>query len=144
MKRLACLAGLLLLAACAPRQQVRGAESRQIVDWRGQLEPVNDSGVRGAVAIRTGHGQTGVSVSIAGARPGSMHPWHIYSGACGSGGSIVGSTSAYPVLQVNSTGDASASAMLDVALHSGASYYVNISASPTDVETVLACGQVRP
>jgi hypothetical protein len=134
-------AGLLLAGGCASRSSV-APPSPRVDDWAGTLQPQGGSTIRGAVLLRTGHGQTGVSVTVAGARPGSQHPWHIRAGVCGSSGPVVGAAAAYPVLQVNSAGDASASAVLDVQLTEGAAYYVNVQRSPSDTATIDACGEL--
>ncbi|MGH7482325.1 MAG: hypothetical protein ACRELV_09230 [Longimicrobiales bacterium] len=136
-------ASVVVLGACASSGEPDVLITRSIVDSRGELSEVDDSDVVGAATARTGWGQTGVSVAIAGADNGSQHPWHIHSGTCGSGGPIIGDATRYPVLRVGSNGRASASASLNVELAAGQSYYVNVHESPTDLGTIVACGPLR-
>ncbi len=144
MKKVVLAAAAVVFAsACAPKS-AQMPMTQQITDWRGTLSAENNSGLRGAASARSGYGQTGVSVTIAGLAAGEQHPWHIHSGTCGSGGPIVGAPTAYPVLQVGSNGEASASASLNVELNSGSSYYVNIHKSPSDLGTIVGCGPITP
>lgn len=136
-------ASAVALGACASSGEPDVMITRSIADSRGELSEVDDSGVVGAAAARTGWGQTGVSVAIAGAEDGAQHPWHVHSGTCGSGGPIVGSATAYPVLSVGGNGRATAQATLALELMPAESYYVNIHQSPTDLGTIVACGALR-
>ncbi len=140
MKKVVFAAFLTAVAAgCATSGGEVQPMTQTITDWRGTLEAKDTADIRGAAAVRSGYGQTGASVTIAGADGGGTHPWHVHSGTCGSGGPIVGDATAYPVLNVGSNGDALASATLKVELSPTGSYYVNVHQSPTDLGTIIAC-----
>ena len=135
---------MLVLAACTVRREggdidVDPATDR-IGNWNATLQPVNNSGVRGSVAARSAVATSGASITISGATQGGQHPWHVHRGRCGDNGPIVGDANAYPVLQVGSNGNASASANLRVGLSEDATYYVNVHRSPANLGTIIACG----
>lgn len=110
-------------------------------NWRGTLNPVGGSGVSGMARGTSGHDMTHVMVSVSGAQPGARLPWHVHEGQCGEGSPpIVGAASAYPVLTVGSDGRASAEAHLPMDLNEAKSYIVNVHASPTDLGTIVSCG----
>ncbi|MEP6991057.1 MAG: hypothetical protein ABJA80_09030 [bacterium] len=85
-----------------------------------------------------------VMVSISNATPGGQHPWHVHMGRCGSNGPVVGNAGAYKPLVVNGDGNASENASLSVALPYMNDYYVNVHASPTNMGTIVACGNLAP
>lgn len=138
---------LVMLAGCSvsvdPDEGVDIDASPDLEErWEGDLQPQNGTSVRGAATALSNSAGTGASVSIAGADANAMHPWHIHMGDCGSGGGIVGEPSAYPVLSVGSDGNATATATLDITLDEMEDYYVNIHASPNDMGTIVACGEL--
>lgn len=83
------------------------------------------------------------SVNITGATPGAVHPWHVHAGTCASGGPIVGDPNAYTPLQVGTGGAASGVATIDVVLQPQQSYFINVHASPADLATIVACGDLQ-
>lgn len=87
-------------------------------------------------------GTTRATVNLMGSTSGARHPWHIHEGKCGSGGPIVGSPSAYPLLMVGADGRAASNATVTVALNEGRDYYVNIHLSPENMATIVACGNL--
>lgn len=131
----------LALAGCAgsapPAQQI---PARSLT---ATLQPESDSGITGSANVNTVTGSTAAAVTIGGAKSGEVHPWHIHEGTCGSGGPIVGAPTAYPVLNVGMDGNASASARVGVGLDPNKSYYVNIHESPTNLGTIVACGELH-
>lgn len=104
------------------------------------------TGVRAAARAVSNMSSTAVSVSFAGGSPMAgmthVHPWHIHAGRCGSGGPIVGDPAAYPALRPGTDGNGTASATVNVPLTMGQDYYVNIHASPSELGTIVACGQL--
>lgn len=141
------LMGLLALTACAASTN-DGIDVDPVTDvigdWNADLSQRGGSSVRGSAVARSAVATTGVSVTISRADAGARHPWHIHRGTCGSGGDIVGDATAYPVLAVGTNGVASASADITVGLSEDARYYVNIHRSPQDLDTIVACGELRP
>jgi len=136
-----------MIAACAvavdPTGDVR-VEADQFVQWDAQLQGQGTfTEVRGTARANSGFGQTGVAVSIAGAPAGGTHPWHIHQGTCASGGPIVGAPDAYPSLRPGTDGRADGAARISAALAHDREYHVNIHASPADLGTIVACGELR-
>ncbi|MGH7476642.1 MAG: hypothetical protein ACRELD_10160 [Longimicrobiales bacterium] len=142
MRKPILAAAALLVAGCATTAEMVPV-TESISSRRAELTERNDSDLRGAAAANTGWGQTGASITIAGADSGGQHPWHVHTGSCDSGGGIVGPATAYPVLSVGANGQASASATVALELTPGASYHVNVHRSPTDLGTIIACGDLR-
>jgi hypothetical protein len=83
-------------------------------------------------------------VEITNASPGGQHPWHIHLGQCGNDRGILGDADAYPVLKVGGDGKAEADADLNVPMPRQGQYFVNVHASPTNLGTIVACGNLAP
>jgi hypothetical protein len=99
-------------------------------------------GVTGNATASVATGQTTSTATIANAPQGGVHPWHVHAGTCGSGGPIVGEANAYPPLQVDAGGNATATATIGVALQSNQPYYVNVHLSADELDTIVACGNL--
>jgi hypothetical protein len=112
-------------------------------DWSATVESRAGSDVRATVRAASAPGQTGVAINLAGGQSGATHPWHVHAGTCASGGGIVGDPAAYPALQPNSAGAASATAILRVQLVPGDSYHVNVHRSPQALDEIIGCGDLR-
>lgn len=109
--------------------------------WKGTLSAVGGTTVGGTATGTTADGETNVTVSITGGTPGATYPWHIHDGKCtDSGPPIVGDAAAYPPLVVGSDGTATGSAKISVKLNEAKNYIINIHASPTNLATIVACG----
>lgn len=136
-------AGLVILAACASSQEEDDKDivSNRIGDWETSLSSMAGSAVRGSAKAQSVGLGTGVNISIEGVAAAAQHPWHVHTGTCASGGGIVGSMSAYPVLTANLNGTASANTSIGVALRENERYHVNVHRSPADL-TVIACGNL--
>ncbi len=157
MRKMIFALPLLAVAACAPAAtmeaetpvgdaQVNAGMTGPMM-WSTTLQgqPGYEQ-VSGGAQAQSSAGGTGVSVSFAGmAMPGMTHthPWHIHAGTCGSGGPIVGDPSAYPALQTAADGRATATATIQPMLEMGQSYYVNIHESPSELGTIVACGELQ-
>lgn len=144
---------LAALAACTPRIHTDPDTGRVDVDmqpilqrgetWNGTLAGQGSaSGATGTARAVVRNKRTVLSVTLSGVTAGTVHPWHLHEGTCGSGGPIVGNASAYPPLQVGNEGRAEGSATLDLALNEAKTYYVNIHASPENMGTIVACGEI--
>jgi hypothetical protein len=116
--------------------------------WTGTL--ASPEALRGAVEI---HGsawmappamsdstRTLISIQISNAAPGGVHPWGIHQGSCGNDQGIFGSDHAYPPLRVNSDGVASAHAQQTIPPPKTGQYFVEVLAAPSNMGTVIACG----
>lgn len=143
------------LVACAQQSEVastmepgpRGqavARDTLMPQWQALVGPTTDAGtVKGEVTIRaTAEGGTYSAIAIEGAEAGSVHPWHVHAGDCGEGGEIVGAASAYNPIEVGDAGEGRATATLAVSLTPEGDYYINVHESPTDLGTIVACGEV--
>ncbi len=113
--------------------------------WTATLEPQNGTSVTGTASVMPGTaaGTTMVEISVMGAPPNGTHPWHIHAGTCGSGGDIVGPPAEYPPLTVDANGAGSATATVNMAAPTTGDYYVQAHMSPTDLGTIVACGNLR-
>lgn len=100
--------------------------------------------IRGSAWMATDSGHTLVSVSIANAAPGGVHPWEVHEGRCGNDGQILGTAAAYTPLKVGSDGTASIQANVDRALPASGDYSVAVHAAPDNMATVIACGNFAP
>lgn len=147
-------AALLAVAGCAQTARVETdpATGRVDVDveppgrmevWNAILNPVGGSGVSGTATAQDMDNATHATINISGARAGAVHPWHIHEGTCGDAGApVVGAASAYPPLNVGSGGTATAQAHVMVELNEARDYIVNVHASPSDLATIIACGDL--
>lgn len=109
--------------------------------WKGTLAAVGASGVTGTASGTTANDMSNVTVNISGAKAGDTLPWHVHDGTCAQAGApIVGDAAAYPALVVGANGTATASATINVKLNEAKNYIINIHASPTNLATIVACG----
>lgn len=132
----------LTLAACATSPASTPTTARH--DLRATLSGRgNFTNARASAHAVTVAGETSVGINFAGGESGATHPWHVHTGTCGSGGGVVGSGQAYPALRPNASGNASATARLTVPLQRGQSYHVNVHRSPSDMGTIISCGDLR-
>ncbi|HEU4561788.1 MAG TPA: hypothetical protein VFS20_28445 [Longimicrobium sp.] len=142
----------LLIAACSRTVKVESDPNSGKVDvdvgragaaegWRGTLNPVGGSGITGMATGTSANNMTRVYVNVAGAQAGATLPWHVHEGKCGDASPpIVGPASAYPPLVVGANGRATAQAHLNLDLNEAKSYIVNVHASPTNLGTIVSCG----
>ena len=113
-------------------------------DWKTDLRSVgNYPGIGGTSRVMVAEGKSTASIMVTGLQAGAVHPWHVHEGNCGSGGKIVGDPSAYTPLTVAENGTAQSSATLNVRLEEAAGYHVNVHLSPTSMETIIACGNLK-
>lgn len=146
----------LLLAAAVACNPFRQQPAVEISDsnpsygsrWNATLATpsalVGALDVHGTAWMAPVGGRTVASVTMSNAAPGGVHPWHVHQGQCGSNGAIVGPTDAYPPLNVQSDGTATAQASLDMPLPSSGDYHVNVHASSDNMGTIIACGNLAP
>lgn len=131
-QRILGLSGLAVLTAAAAHFSPA---------WTAKLSPVGGSNVSGSATVTaTTPDSATASLSITGAKAG-QYPWHVHSGKCGSGGSPVGSASAYPPLTVQSSGQGTAQATIAFKPVDGTPYSVNVHKSMSDMAPI-ACGDL--
>jgi hypothetical protein len=154
LRTIATLTALTALGACAfgSRQKVGQIDpdnSSANTRWNATLStPGNMTGavdVHGSASlVAHGSGKSVATIAISNAAPSGVHPWHVYQGQCGDNGAVVGSATAYPPLNVDRDGNASAAATLPLELPTSGTYYVAVNASAANMETVVACGNLAP
>ena len=151
--RIATLAlAIILAAACSRTVKVETdpATGKTDVDvqapnvpetYGGTMTAVGGSGISGTASGTTGNDSAHVTVNIMGGQPGATYPWHVHEGTCtDSGPPIVGPATAYPPLVAGSDGRASVTAHVPVGLNEAKNYIINVHASPTNLGTIVACG----
>jgi hypothetical protein len=111
-------------------------------DWNGSLTPQTGYAVTGSFRAIYFEGRTDVTINIANASPGQRLPWHIHEGSCGNDRGIIGDPSAYQPLVVGSNGTATGRANVMALLDEAKDYMVNVHASPTNLGTIVACGDL--
>jgi hypothetical protein len=150
-------AGLVLAAlavsACGGGRAVEIDPQAQLVGTRWNASLATPVELAGATQVR-GSGwmgaderesaRTAAFVSISNAVPGGRHPWHVHVGQCGNDQGIFGDADDYPVLEVEGNGQAEETAELDVAVPTSGQYFINVHASPNNMETIIACGNLAP
>jgi hypothetical protein len=153
----ALLAAVLLSPACSRAPAVEATSAGTIepatvpsdpptvvpagTRWAASLTPRDGSGVTGVVSARvTGIDQLDVDVSVAGAPPGRIHPWHVHRGTCDADQGIVGPPAAYPPLATGGDGRARLLATVPVTFERGQPYVVDVHRSSSEMRVVVACG----
>ena len=147
----------MILALCAavvgcgggPAAEIRNAEYPLGTRWTARLAtPANLQGalqVTGTAWIARGDrpGRTHAEIEINNAIPGGRHPWRIHRGWCGSTGSVE-TEEPLGVLEVGSDGQAFKSVDLEWPTPEAGRYMVQVHASPANLQTVIACGNLAP
>jgi hypothetical protein len=131
MIRLALTTGALAVAAIVAPMK-----------WTAQLRPQGTSKIEGNATITPdGPNKMTVTIVIAEAEPGKVYPWHVHTGKCGPGG-VYGPASAYTPIKVDPYGAAQLTVTVPVAAPESGDYHVNVHASPTDMGTIVSCGDL--
>ena len=154
--RIATLAvAFLLTAACSKTVKVEQdpRTGRTDVDyskggvpetWGATLNPVGGSGISGTAKGVAARDTTQITVTITGATPGATYPWHIHEGKCTDANPpIFSDPSSYPPLVAGADGTASVTASVYKKLNEGLNYIINVHASPTNLATIVACGDLN-
>lgn len=89
---------------------------------------------------------TNVTLSLANASPGGLHPWAVHWGQCGAGmdDGMFGMSEAYNLLKVESDGHANGTATVPLQTPRTGRYFVVVQASAANSETIVACGNLAP
>jgi hypothetical protein len=145
----------LALTSCNPfRQepavQVSTKDENLNSRWHANLaSPADLAGavqMSGSASMTPGArtGNTTVSLNLANATPGGLHPWQLHRGQCGADNGMVGTAGAYPVAQVGRNGEATVSATLPFVTPTDGSYFVMVRASAANDAVTVACGNLAP
>jgi hypothetical protein len=89
---------------------------------------------------------TNVTLALANASPGGVHPWAVHWGQCGAGrdNGVFGRSETYQALEVESDGRANGTATIQLSTPATGQYFVVVLASAANPETVVACGNLAP
>jgi hypothetical protein len=145
----------LALSSCNPfhrGQPVEVSSKDENLNSRWHANLATPAELAGAVQMNgsasmapgTKSGNTTVSLDLANATPGGLHPWQLHRGQCGSDNGVVGSVGAYPAAKVGRDGRAEASADLPLATPTAGSYFVIVQASAANNAMTVACGNLAP
>jgi hypothetical protein len=143
----------LALAACNPFRSGQAVEVSTKDEnlnsrWHANLAtPADLAGVvqmngSAAMAPSSKSGNTTVSLDLANATPGGLHPWQLHRGQCGSDEGVVGSAAQYPAAKVGRDGRATASANVPIETPTRGSYFVVVQASAANDGVTVACGNL--
>lgn len=151
---IALVALLASLAACNPFRGEPATEVTSDVDrntrWTGTLvSPASMAGaiqMTGTATMQPGTNGDGTrfSLLLANATPGGLHPWQMHRGRCGADEGVVGAASDYGTIRIGEDGRGVAAATLPLQTPTSGTYFVTVQASPTNLGTVVACGNLAP
>ena len=145
----------IALAACnpfhhKPAVEVSSSDANLNTRWHANLAtPADLAGavqMSGSASMAPGSnsGNTTVSLRLANAAPGGLHPWAVHRGQCGADQGVFGPSDAYTPVKVNDDGRASASATLPLETPTTGAYFVSVRASAANGEMTVACGNLAP
>jgi hypothetical protein len=141
----------LLLAACGGQSSNTNTDVEPVgfmgARWSATLTPPAGSPTpqvsgTGTVMGNADSTQTRVEVNLSGVTPGADLPWHLHRGTCGDDQGIVGEASAYTPLKVGINGRSNGVATIAMAMPRSGEYMINVHASPADLGTIVACGNL--
>ncbi|HET6946402.1 MAG TPA: hypothetical protein VFJ45_01165 [bacterium] len=155
--RLLITLAIVLSAACGafrqdPAVQVSAQDATLNSRWHANLaSPASLAGavqMNGSASMAPSPDGTGteITLSLANASPGGVHPWAVHWGQCGSGmdDGVFGPSEAYDALEVESDGRATGTATVAVRTPRTGSYFVVVRASSANSGTIIACGNLAP
>lgn len=154
---LTATAAILALTACgafqhSPAVQVSAQDMTLNTRWHANLaSPANLAGVvqmngSASMAPSPDSSGTNVTLDLANASPGGLHPWAIHYGQCGDNmdRGVFGALEMYSPLKVGSDGLATGTTSLQMQTPRTGSYFAVVYASVANPETVVACGNLAP
>jgi hypothetical protein len=97
-----------------------------------------------SMAPATKRGNTTVSLALANATPGGLHPWQLHLGQCGADEGVFGNADVYHVAKVGGDGRATSSANVPIETPTTGSYFVIVRASVANDAMTVACGNLAP
>jgi len=149
---IAAVATIVATAACNPFHKTANEIKVQDIPvgerWNAAL--ATPSGLQGAVQVRgTGYlardpGGSKAVIHVSNATPGGVHPWSVRVGHCGGENEVFADPSAYRNLKIDKDGTAQTSANLSAPFPTSGDYSLEVRASPTNMGTVIACGNLAP
>ena len=151
--RAIALAAFLLpaLGACGRKPDVEVSADDVNLNTRWHATLASPRSLAGAVQMNgeatmapAPDGRTTVTLALANATAGGLHPWQVHLGECGADQGVLGAASSYAPLRVADDGRASASVTLPVATPVAGPHFVSVQASSGNPQTVVACGNLAP
>lgn len=148
------IAAAAFVAACNPFHrshavQIQRSEIPVGSRWNATLATPGD--LAGAVQIQGSawmapgsDTQTLISIAITNVAPGGQHPWDVQMGSCGNDQGVLGQSDVYRPLKIGGDGKAAQQVTLSQRMPTTGQYHVNVYASPTNMGTVIACGNLAP
>lgn len=135
-----------------PPVQVIDSDAALNTRWHANLaSPASLAGaiqMNGSAAMAPGAdaSSTTITINLANASPGGVHPWAAHWGQCGAGtdGGRLGPAEAYAPLTVSSDGQATGTATVPLATPSTGRYFVVVRASGANPGMIVACGNLAP
>jgi len=147
----------LTFAACNPFHrdpavQVSAKDATLNSRWHANLaSPASLAGavqMNGSASMAPGPNgtSTNITLDVANASPGGIHPWEARLGQCGVGmdNGEFGPSEAYQPVKVASDGHANGTATVPMQTPETGSYFVVVHASVANPETIVACGNLAP
>lgn len=121
-----------------------GAAPTMHLLWVGLAIGRDGSTVRADLELYAGKAPntSTAEVSMRADVPASVRGWEIRRGTCDRPGPIFGTADVYPALRADRGGKAVGKATIAVAVPDTGDYHVVVTASPTDRQRVLACGNL--
>jgi hypothetical protein len=148
LRRAGAAAGLAVVATVwgagplsAQQPQTQQAEHRWSVSFEGTGE-WEDVSAMSYVQWAAGASSFTANLRVSGDESEAVRPWHVHQGTCAQGGEVVGGGAHYPALNMDSGGSAEATAVVATALDPAARYHVNVHRSPSEMNTIVACGDL--
>jgi len=148
---------VLMSTACnafrtTPAVQVSAQDATLNTRWHASLaSPASLAGVvqmngSASMAPSPDSASTNITIALANASPGGLHPWAAHQGQCGAGmdDGVFGPGEAYTALKVESDGHANGTATVLLQTPRTGSYFVVVYASVANAETIVACGNLAP
>lgn len=146
---------VLALAACNPfgrsnAVQMDARDATLNTRWHATLaSPATLAGAvqmngSASMAPSADSTMTIVTIDLANAAPGGLHPWEARRGECGAptNSAAFGAADAYAPLEVDSDGRAHARAEVQFPTPANGRYFVVVHASQANSRTVVACGNM--
>jgi hypothetical protein len=145
------LAAAALSVACfgGPPVEIDETPELPATRWQGAItSPPNLQGavqMDGTAWMASGdENETRVHIEIENAAPGGTHPWEVQRGRCGGDGDLFGSADDYETIEIDDDGEATVTVELDERLPRDGEYSVEVLASPTNRDLVVACANLAP
>jgi hypothetical protein len=146
---------VLTVTACNPfhkEQAVEMSAADATLNTRWHANLASPGGLAGAVQMSGSASMapdedgthTIVTLDLANATPGGLHPWGLHRGQCGTGTDygVFGSSDAYEAVEVDGSGHAAGKATIDREIPRAGTYFVVVKASTANSGTVVACGNL--